>query len=382
MPDFELIPQKISKETWITLGRCSAQHSQITTTPIAPSFRRKLTKDLLAKGVYAETALEGGSVTEFEVKQLIEKKAGLSKSRAGSLQEAKNILTAYDEIAQVRDDISAQSATGETIAITPEIIQYFNHSILNRLPLDANVKPGVYRNGPASKGEYEAPDAAEISELMARLCKYLNSNIFEKVSTDPIINGLIKATIAHLYITWISPFSAGNGHTARLAEFTIMGQAGVATPALNLLNTGYYSSEEQYRQLLKEAFDPQKTDSAYDFLSYAAKVFLGETEKVIETIQEYQLEVTWSAYLHELFKDKSSRPWHRRRQLIWDISNTGKPVSKKKLTEISGIIGAMYANKTDKTLSRDIMALKEMGIIKKVQGGYIARKDVCQGIKD
>ena len=46
--------------------------------------------------------------------------------------------------------------------------------------------------------------------------------------------GILKATLAHLYIAWIHPFGDGNGRTARLVEFMLLSRAGVPSPSAHL----------------------------------------------------------------------------------------------------------------------------------------------------
>lgn len=65
----------------------------------------------------------------------------------------------------------------------------------------------------------------------------------------------------------------------------------------------------------------------------------------------------------------------RRRQLVLDLSKQDEPVRKLQLPLVSPDVAAQYAQKTTKTLTRDINVLKELDLIEFVPGkGYRAKK--------
>ena len=53
-----------------------------------------------------------------------------------------------------------------------------------------------------------------------------------------------------------------------------------------------------------------------------------------------------------------------------------EPSPFSKLSEVSPRVAAAYALKTSKTLSRDVNALLQMGLLVEEQGGFQARKDL------
>ena len=82
--------------------------------------------------------------------------------------------------------------------------------------------------------------------------------------------------------------------------------------------------------------------------------------------------------MHERFRDKTSPGDARRRQLILDLSlaHSDRPVSRADLLLISPRVAKAYADKTSKTLARDINALEEMKLLRKEEGGYRANKEI------
>jgi len=61
--------------------------------------------------------------------------------------------------------------------------------------------------------------------------------------------------------------------------------------------------------------------------------------------------------------------------LVIDLSYQDKPVSPSKIRYISPGIAEAYANKTNKTIKRDLNFLIEIGLIDKTRNGYKARKE-------
>ena len=51
-----------------------------------------------------------------------------------------------------------------------------------------------------------------------------------------------------------------------------------------------------------------------------------------------------------------------------------KPIARKLLKEVSPHVAAAYAGTGDKTLSRDVNALREMGLMTRLPDGYMAAR--------
>jgi Fic/DOC family len=175
--------------------------------------------------------------------------------------------------------------------------------------------------------------------------------------------GLIRAILAHLYLAWIHPFGDGNGRTARLVEFQLLLEAGFPSPACHLLSNYYNRTRHRYYIALQET-SQGPSYPAWRFVSYALQGFVEELREQLSVIQGHQLGTVWVNFVHEAHLGQSAPTARRRRDLVLAL-----PGDMAQLTPISALtrltpgLAAHYATKTHKTLTRDINALQEAGLI-------------------
>jgi len=362
----------LSARTWIQLGECAAKCDQISGVPLRPSVKEELQLVYLVKGIQATTAIEGNTLTEEEVRNIIEKKSETPPSKEYLEQEIKNILRACNQIAQhIKDDIQ--------VSITPQRIREYNLIVMENLSAMENVQPGVFRQHSVSVGRYLAPNAREIPVLVEKLCDWLNGDEFKAIKGHhPISLAIIKAIIAHLYIAWIHPFGDGNGRTARLIEFKILAQSGVPLPAAHLLSNHYNATRTEYYNQL------EKTSKAggrvTDFIAYAVQGFLDGLNEQLGKILEQQIEIALENFIHDHFREKPGETWRRRRHLALDLAAIDSPASKDDIPLISKRLNDAYKNKNPRTLSRDLTLLLEMGLIERLDDKYQINKFDPKGI--
>ena len=79
------------------------------------------------------------------------------------------------------------------------------------------------------------------------------------------------------------------------------------------------------------------------------------------------------------FRDKTSPADLRRRHLIFALSKMSEPVPLAKLPEIDTRLALAYADKTAKTLSRDVNELIGRGLLVKSKNRVRARKEAIFG---
>jgi Fic family protein len=187
---------------------------------------------------------------------------------------------------------------------------------------------------------------------------------------------VLKAVLAHLYIAWIHPFGDGNGRTARLLEFRILLSNGVPAPAAHLLSNHYNKTREEYYRQLDAA--SKSGGNIIPFVLYAVQGFRDGLREQIQYIQNQQFDIIWRNYVHELFRDKTSPADQRRRRLILDLSKKNEPVPRHLLTTISPKVAHAYAQKTDRTLTRDLRELRKLGLIVRKIKGYVAKTEIIR----
>ena len=358
---------RAASSLWIMLGECQSKCEHIAGVPLRPDTAKNLYQLYLAKGVLATTAIEGNTLSEEEVLRHLQGTLKLPPSREYLAQEIDNIVSGCNLI--LADIKECRAPT-----LSPGRVKELNRIVLDRLKLDEGVVPGEIRRYGVGVARYQAPPPEECEYLLDRLCEWLNSEAFSPQPGRAIIYAILKAVLAHLYLAWIHPFGDGNGRTARLVEFQILIASGVPAPAAHLLSNHYNQTRTEYYRQLDQA--SRSGGDALPFVFYAAQGFLDELRSQLQVIRVQQLDVAWRNHVHEAFSDKKSPSDARRRHLVLDLSQMAGPVPFSKLSEVSPRVAAAYARKTSKTLSRDVNALLQMGLLVEEQGGYRARKDL------
>lgn len=342
-------------KTWVQLGECASKCDHISGIPLKPGIKQELQLVYLAKGIRATTAIEGNTLTEEEVRKIIEKKTQTPLSKEYLEQEIENILKACNQIAMhVRENIQ--------IMITAGIVCEYNKIVLEDLPVEEGVQPGVFRDHRVTVGRYLSPTPEDVPILIEKLCHWLNGEEFiSGKGYNPISFAILKAIIAHLYIAWIHPFGDGNGRTARLIEFKILAQSGVPLPAAHLLSNHYNATRTEYYNQLDRT--SKAGGKITDFVAYAVQGYLDGLNEQLAIIREHEIQIALENYIHEKFREKKTEAWRRRRHLALDISITQEPVKRNKIPLLSERLNEAYKSKTDRALMRDLSALLKMGLI-------------------
>ncbi len=357
----------LSYQAWIQLGECFSKCEHISRIPLKPSISAEMHKVYLAKGVLATTAIEGNTLTEEQVRLLIEKKLELPRSKEYLGQEIDNIL-------QLCNEIINNVANGRQSLITIEEICRYNTVILNKVPLQDYVIPGKFRTYPVGVGSYKAVDHNDVPELMNSLCDWLNSLDFQIKELPAIINSIIKAIIAHLYIAWIHPFGDGNGRTARILEFAILSSSGVPSPAAQLLSNHYNATRNEYYIQLDMA---SKKNDISGFLTYAIQGFRDGLVDQLRYIFYQVLDISWENFVHDTFREHkhTEETAKRRRTLAIDLFQQPEPVAIDKLISISPKTVELYQNRSHMTLLRDVKDLMRLDLIEKTDKGYKTKRE-------
>ncbi|MBN1287776.1 MAG: Fic family protein [Anaerolineae bacterium] len=356
----------IDYETWMLLGQAQAKCEQIAGAPLLPDVQQDLHQVFLAKGVLATTAIEGNTLTEEQVRQLLEGKLKLPPSQAYMEQEIDNIVQACNSIGK---GIVQQSQDTE---LCIEDIKLYNTMVLKNLPLNEEVIPGELRSYPVSVAGYRAAPPEDLSYLLARFCEWIND--IKGPEHYKIAFDILKAIIAHVYLAWIHPFGDGNGRTARLVEFQILLAAGVPTPAAHLLSNHYNKTRsEYYRHLMLTS---KHDDGIFAFIKYAVQGFVDGLNEQIQLIEAQQLIVHWRDYIYRRFdREKDTESNRRKRRLLLDLSKETEPAPLAEIRHISTRIAEAYATLTDKTVERDIRQLVSMRLVRRTPRGFRANTE-------
>jgi Fic family protein len=356
---------------WMLLGEARSKCEHLAGAPLQPDVAAQLYKVTLIKGALATTAIEGNTLTEDQVRGILEGSWKAPPSRQYQEQEVRNILEALQDL---HDRIVAR----ENIDLTVDLICQFNNQVLKGTQLRPGVMPGKIRTDSVVVGNYRAAPSGDCAYLLDRLVDWLNGPTF--VHPDAEIQFaliLAKAVYAHLYQAWIHPFGDGNGRTARLLEFVILANCGlVPIPAANLLSNHYNLTRDRYYRELDLASKPGQ--STLGFLSYAIEGFIDGIREAIAMVRQQQLHVAWVNYVNERFGAMpNTKASARQRSLVLAMPMSGI-VPRVDLEGLTPKIAKLYAGVGPRVLSRDLNQLVKLGLISRVRRGYRTRSEVVQ----
>jgi Fic family protein len=333
----------------------------------------------LVKGMLATTAIEGNTLSEDEVRRILDQTLKLPPSREYLEREISNVLAAYN--------LARKELLGDPrLPFSVDRLREYNRLILDGLDLEEGVVPGEIRSHSVTVGSYRAVPAGDADQLLVRLCEWLNSDQFDAPPDSPELGAplaIVKAIVAHLYIAWIHPFGDGNGRTARLIELQILLSAGFPVPTCQLLSNHYNQTRsEYYRQL---AISSRERDGLLSFLAYAAQGFVDELQEQLDVIWTRQFKDRWAQHVYQSFGERRSETDNRRLRLVLDLSRefhaSRKAVPKRMIVDLTPRLAAAYATKTEKTLSRDLNAIKKLGLLRSKHDGWVPADEAIRGLQ-
>ena len=358
---------------WAVLGECQSKCEHIAKAPILPEVQKELLQVYLAKGSLATTAIEGNTLSEEEVLKHLRGELHLPPSREYLGREIDNIVEGCNFI------LGLVKRGVTTPPLNVQEIREFNKLVLRGLNLENDVFPGRIRKFSVDVPGYRGAPAKDCQYLLDRLCEWLNGLEFAEFPEMAIAFAIIKAILAHLYLAWIHPFGDGNGRTARLLEFRILISSGVPHPAAHLLSNHYNQTRSQYYHQLRRA--SQSGGEVIPFLMYAVQGFLDELKAQLDVIHAQQWNVVWRDFVYRSFKGRTGPSVERRRRLVFALTDRDMPVPVSKIPELTPRLARDYAQKTRKTISRDVSALIELGLVEKEGNAVRPRIEAIQGFR-
>ena len=335
----------------------------------------------LIKGARATTAIEGNTLTEEQIRAHLEGRLDLPRSRNYLKLEVANVLDAVN-------DIFAEIMGGEPLRITPEWIARANQRLLAGLEehLEEGVVPGEVPTHSVGVGRYRGAPRGDCAFLLHRLCTWLEGDdwpVRPDRQEDRTASAILRAIFVHLYIAWIHPYGDGNGRTARLAEFMILAREGVPSPCAHLLSNHYnLTRAEYYRQLDRSSRANSGRGDPLGFLLYSLQGFVDGLREQGRFIEGVQLKLAWEHFVYGEFRRRpASTAMRRRREVTLALGLVGAPVRKVLIPDLSPGLARLYADRTDKTLTRDMNWLVKRGLVERGDHGYRAKVEMMRAFR-
>ncbi len=369
---FELNLGREYEPLWYHLGRACAKIKELTQAAAPPEIHRQWNRLFMVKGVLASTSIEGNTLTEEEVEDILDRKLTLPPSKQYLEQEVRNVVDACNKII---DDVCGDSP----VELSAKYICTLNQLVLRGLELPDDVEGGVIRKHSVLVGNYRGAPAAECDELLRRLCRWLDSPVFcPQPESMRSAMAIIQAIVAHVYLAWIHPFGDGNGRTARLVEVFLLLKAGIPVPAAHLLSNFYNKTRSRYYSELSRLSKPMsgRYPPIGDFVSYAVEGLADELDEQLELIVGYHLRIIWENYVYNRFQNLKGSQNKRIRDLLlsFELGHTRKLSSLQDLPP--KLYYEYYKDRTIRTLQRDLRMLIDHHYLESSAEGFRPRAEL------
>ncbi len=164
---------------------------------IPANYRKELVAKIIAETVHASTAIEGNTLTQRQVNDVLGGKQ--VTAHAKEIQEVENYNHALNEIEKLSHQKGFQ--------IKEQTIKDIHKTLLKDID---NKIAGQYRTKQVYVGDYLPPEYFKVSGLVQGLVKWINDP--QPKNLSPIL----CAGIIHYQLVAIHPFEDGNGRTTRL----------------------------------------------------------------------------------------------------------------------------------------------------------------------
>jgi len=354
------------------LGQCDAYVKVISNAPILPEYYQSLLQVALIKGAQATTAIEGNTLTETEVAEVLKGKK-LPPSKEYQQIEVQNVIKAMGEL---RDEVAIFQVAG---LIDANLLRRFHKMIGKDLGEHLSAIPGEFRNAPAIVGRYRCPDHTDVPELVEKFCEWIKREFGYGNHSQSFSECVIQSIVSHVYIEWIHPFSDGNGRTGRLVEFYILLRGCNPDIASHILSNHYNLTRvEYYRQLEKAG----NTGVLTDFIKYALTGFRDGLVQTLITIQDNIFKITWGSYVYKVFENYNishEELYKRRRTLALELPHD-KGFTIKEIPKTNVPLATFYASLNERTVLRDIEELVALGLLRRDGKLIFTNKEILNGM--
>lgn len=282
-PRFSISP-KITKD----LEAIGAVFGYFRAINLPENYQKELVSKVIAETVHASTAVEGNTLTEQQVDDVLHGKKVTAQEE--DIKEVQNYNQALEFVEQIAKD--------EDFQLSDEFFKKVQAILLKNIRDDI---AGKYRTIQVRVGDYLPPQPYQIPNLMKELVSWVKNP--EPQDLSPIL----YAGIAHYQLVAIHPFEDGNGRTTRLLTTLMLVQNGYDMTKFFALESYYNRDRKAYYEALSSA-DKYRIEGQPDltrWLEYYVEGMLIEAERARSRIEE----------LLRKSKPISSKTWISKAQL-------------------------------------------------------------------
>lgn len=359
--NFNVELNRLEWRSWMLLGEAVSKCDHVANTPLQTSYARSLHSIYLAKGAAATTRIEGNTLTDEQVRKILENEYVAPPSKEYLQQEVENVLELYND-----PDLIERP-------LTVDLICEINRRVLRGLKLNDEAVAGEIRNYQVGVLRYRGAPAADCEFLLERLCEFAESPAGELPSASQRMGvGILKAFITHLNFVWIHPFGDGNGRTGRVLEYMLLSRIGCPRPTTLLPTTFYSETRPEYYRVLSES--SSRNDWTI-FVSYALQGFVDGLKEQLSHLWEQLIELSWRDFYREKINSAESSSVKTRERLLRLVAfiseHPGGLEKTEMLDSFPGRLAIEYGGKTPRKLDRDLKFLRDSNLVI-VKGGRIS----------
>jgi Fic family protein len=352
----------------------SSLHSLIVELPAFPNVPDVILRNELAKAVGSTTAIEGNTLNQEEILTAFDKadkKFTLQKLE----QEVQNSREVYEFIIN-------NVASNNIYEMSVPLLRQIHNLTTKELPYIAN-KPGKFRNGQVEFGYPKMPslfpDEASVETAVSAFVSWCNKKS-SQIEDDPVI----KALLAHYYLTEIHPFFDGNGRTSRAIEaFWLLSKKILHPHFFYILANYWVRNKNLYLDVLREI---RQSSNAFNFVKMGMQGLIEELTFIKERMKIKISKLMFIDYVHFLHREKRKAPHKltdRMVQVLELLSDTGRISYSRFISSTQ--INTLYRKISKSTRSRDFQKLRENNLIKLIETEdvmYIETNlDILQGLQ-
>jgi Fic family protein len=323
--------------------------------PSYPGSTEKIIRSEMVSVIGATLSIEGTRLEAKEIEESFEK-AKHQDELVRPEQEAENSRKVYQFIAELEKNQK------DTFVYREEIIKQIHKYFTDGLHYLGNV-PGKYRGEfPTTFGEPRRKglcrNNAEINEAMVKFVEWLNRDEKNILCGNPIV----KAIMAHYYLTEIHPFGDGNGRTARALEALVLYMNGINHYCFWSLANFWAMNRGMYIRYLGEIRD---TANPWDFLIWGITGYLQEVLRVKGLVLKKVKQLMFMDYIKWLWNNKMDQEIKINERIVTILGLLVRygPMPLNKFQSLPEL-AILYSNKSSATRHRDLHKMQKNKLVR------------------
>lgn len=328
----------------------------IKETPSYPGSTDKISRNELARAIGSTLSIEGTIMDQEEIISSIEK-AQSNEALNRKEQEAENSRKVYQFIIDIKPN------SKEKFIYEQSVIKNIHKLFTADLNYLSNA-PGKYRDNftptfgvPRKTGLCKTE--SEVQEAMSKYIEWLNKDNPDSLES---VFPIIKAIMAHYYITEIHPFGDGNGRTARAIEALILYAHGINNYCFWSLANFWSNNRDEYLHnlgMIRETCNP------IEFIIWGLEGYLNEIKRIKESILKKLKQLMFMDYTRYLLNNKNKQKIKINNRIVYllNVLVNSKPMNIQKFYAQPSV-AALYKNVHAGTLRRDLKKMiNQLGLI-------------------